>query len=113
MPATLEDHERRIAVLEKAAETENSIVRAVSKIISESEQRITGRIDRLTARVEGCETGISQVRTEMSGFRVEMKAETQRLSDRISDTERRVIDVVNDKFDAVVATLDRLHNPPK
>lgn len=81
MTMTLEDHERRITALEKAAETEKNIVRAVSEIVADSEQRI--------------------------------KAEIKRLDNRISTTEGRVIDVLNERFDAVMTALDKLHNPPR
>jgi putative heme iron utilization protein len=61
-------------------ESERTIVRAVAEIVSESEQRV----------------------------RAEMKAETQRLAERASVSERRMVDTLNERFDAVMAALDRL-----
>jgi hypothetical protein len=97
MAATLEDHERRIAALEltQSAKSENAIKRIEEKVdalhhvaaemIAESEQRI----------------------------RAEMRGETRRLDDRISASERRIVDTLNDRFDAVMAAFDRIASPPK
>ena len=68
MAVTLENINRRVTALEKAAESEKTTVRAVSEIVAKSEQRIT---------------------------------------DRVSASERRVIDIMNEKFDAVMVALDR------
>ena len=86
MALTLEDLDRRVTVLEKGAEGERAIERAVAEIVSESEQR---------------------VRAEMSDLRAEMKAESQRLAERVSRSERRMVDTLNDRFDQVMAALDR------
>ncbi len=87
--ATLEDLDRRVTALEKAAETEKNIVRAVAQIVAESEKRV----------------------------RADLKVDTQRLETRIveevSASEQRMVDLLNDRFDAVMAALDRRHNPPK
>ncbi len=88
MALTLEGLDRRVTALEKAAETEKNIVRAVSEIVSESEKR---------------------VRAQMS----DMKADIGRLADRIGATERRSTDLLNERFDAILVAIDRLHNPPK
>ena len=61
-----------MTALEKAAETEKNIVRAVAEVVAESEKR---------------------------------------LADRASATERRFTDLLNERFDAVMAALDRLKNP--
>jgi hypothetical protein len=92
MALTLEDLDRRVTVLEKGAEGERAIVRAVAEIVSESEQR---------------------VRAEMSDLRAEMKAESQRLAERVSRSERRMVDTLNDRFDQVMAALDRHESSPK
>jgi hypothetical protein len=42
-----------------------------------------------------------------------VKAETQRLDERIGASERRVVDTLNDRFDQVMAALDKLANPPR
>jgi predicted component of type VI protein secretion system len=86
MALTLEDLDRRVTALEKGAEREKTIERAVAEIVSESEQR---------------------VRAEMSELRAEMKVETERLAERVSSSERRMVDILNDRFDQVMAALDR------
>jgi hypothetical protein len=88
MALTLEGLDRRVTALEKAAETEKYIVRSVSEIVSESEKR---------------------VRAQMS----DMKTDIGRLADRIGATERRFTDLLNERLDAVLVAIDRLHNPPK
>jgi hypothetical protein len=95
MALTLEGLDRRVTALEKAAETEKNIVRAVSEIVSESEKR---------------------VRAQMSGMKeqmADMKADIGRLADRIGATERRFTDLLNERFDAILVAIDRRHNPPK
>jgi hypothetical protein len=74
MDLTLENLDRRVTALEKAAETEKNIVRAVSEIVSESEERTR---------------------------------------DRISAVERRFVELLNERFDAVMVAIDRRYNPPK
>jgi predicted component of type VI protein secretion system len=86
MALTLEHLDRRVTGLEKGAEREKTIERAVAEIVSESEQR---------------------VRAEMSELRAEVKAETERLAERVSSSERRMVDILNDRFDQVMAALDR------
>jgi hypothetical protein len=86
MALTLEDLDRRVTGLEKGAEREKTIERAVAEIVFESEQR---------------------VRAEMSELRAEMKVETERLAERVSSSERRMVDILNDRFDQVMAALDR------
>jgi predicted component of type VI protein secretion system len=90
MALTLEDLDRRVTALEKGAEREKAIERAVAEIVSESEQR---------------------VRREMPLLRTEMKAESQRLTERASASERRMVDILNDRFDQVMAALDRPSKP--
>jgi polyhydroxyalkanoate synthesis regulator phasin len=55
MVLTLEDLDRRVTVLEKGAEREKTIVRAVAEIVSESEQRMRAEMKRLTERVSRSE----------------------------------------------------------
>jgi hypothetical protein len=85
MAITLEDLDRRVTALEKGAEREKTIEPAVADIVSESEQRI----------------------------RAEMKTERQRLTVQVSSSERRMVEILNDRFDAVMVALDRLQCPPK
>jgi hypothetical protein len=85
--ASLEDHERRIAALEGAAERDRSVERAVA----ESERRTTGEIKRL---------------------REDVNAAEQRMAQRAEAAERRMVDVLNERFDAVMAALDRLSQRP-
>jgi len=82
--ATLEDLDRRVSVLEKAAEREKTIERAVAEIVDESEKRVMG----------------------------EVKADEARLTAVANATEKRITDLLNEKFDAVMVALDRKHNPP-
>jgi replicative DNA helicase len=90
MALTLEDLDRRVTALEKEAERKKAIERAVAEIVSESEQR---------------------VRADISDLRAEMKAESQRLTERVSSSERRTVDILNDRFDQVMAGLDRPNKP--
>ncbi|HEY1244461.1 MAG TPA: hypothetical protein VGF29_06465 [Hyphomicrobiaceae bacterium] len=90
MALTLEDLDRRVTALEKGAERGKTIERAVAEIVSESEQR---------------------VRADMSGLRAEMKAESQRLTERVSRSERRMVDILNDRFDQLMTALDRPNKP--
>jgi hypothetical protein len=69
---TLEDLERRIIVLERAAERDQSVERAVAEIVAESEKRLT---------------------------------------DKVTASERRMVDILNERFDAVMAALDRKNDP--
>jgi len=95
MALTLEDLDRRVTALEKAAETEKNIVRAVSEIVSESGRRVRAQM--------------SDMKADMSGMKADMKG----LADRISATEQRFTDLLNERFDAVMAAIDRLHKPPR
>jgi hypothetical protein len=83
MALTLEDLDRRVTVLEQGAEREKAIVRAVAEIISESEQRV----------------------------RAEMSELGESLTERVSRSERRMVDILNDRFDQVMAALDRPNKP--
>jgi hypothetical protein len=87
MALTLEDLDRRVTALEKAAEREKAIERAVAEIVSESEQRV--RAD------------MSDLRVEMKDLRAEMRAESQRLTERVSSS----------RFDRVMAALERRNKP--
>jgi predicted nuclease of restriction endonuclease-like RecB superfamily len=101
MALTLEDLDRRVTALEKGAEREKTIERAVAEIVSESEQRVRAEMSKLWAN--------------MSELRVEMKADMSRLreslTERVSRSERRMADILNDRFDQVMAALDRPNKP--
>jgi uncharacterized coiled-coil protein SlyX len=55
MALTLEDLDRRVTALERGAERERTIVRAVAEIVSESEQRMRAEMKALTERVSRSE----------------------------------------------------------
>lgn len=74
MAVTLEDLDRRVTALEKAAEREKTVERAVAEIVADSEKRVEARV---------------------------------------SASERRVVDLLNERFDKVMEALDRLQSPPK
>jgi hypothetical protein len=93
MALTLEDLDRRVTALEKGAEREGAIVRAVAEIVSESEQRVRAEM--------------SVLRADMSDLRAEM----QGLTEQVTRSERRMIDILNDRFDQVMAALDRPNKP--
>jgi predicted nucleic acid-binding Zn-ribbon protein len=78
-------------------------VDAMHRVIAESEVRLR---TELNDRISGVEIRISGVENRISGAE-------QRLGDRIGATERRFVDLLNERFDAVMAALDRLHNPPR
>lgn len=107
MATTLEDHERRIAALEKAqtAAGENAIGRlerkldailpAVAGMIAESEKHVAERFDSLGAAVAG------------------LRTETNRLGTEVVAAKDAMVDAMNMRFDEIMTKLDRLHNPPK
>jgi hypothetical protein len=99
MALTLEDLDRRVTVLEKGVEREKTIERAVAEIVSESEQRLRADMSRLREDTFG----------EMAKLRTDMLA----LTERVSDSERRFVDLLNDRFDQVMVAFDRSQNPPK
>jgi hypothetical protein len=92
MALTLEDHERRIAALELAQVATGDTI-----------TRLDRKVDRLTARVDALHHVTAELIAESE----------QRLSDRISSSERRFTDLLNERFDAVMVALDRSGNPPK
>jgi hypothetical protein len=92
MALTLEDHERRIAALEL---TQSATGDALT--------RLDRKVDRLTARVDALHHVTAELIAESE----------QRLSDRISSSECRFTDLLNERFDAVMVALDRVANPPK
>jgi multidrug resistance efflux pump len=108
MALTLEDLDRRVTGLEKGAEREKTIERAVAEIVSESEQRVRAEMSVSEQRVRA---EMSELRAEMSELRAEVKTETERLAERVSSSERRMVDILNDRFDQVMAALDRPSKP--
>src|SRR5688572_17188013 len=100
MALTLEDLDRRVTVLEKGAEREKTIKRAISEIVSKSEQRVRAEMSKLWV-------GMSDLRAEMSELREEMSELREGLTERVSRSERRMVDILNDRFDQVMAALDR------
>jgi hypothetical protein len=56
---------------------------------------------------------MSVLRVDMSELRGEMKAGTHAFTERVSNSERRFVDLLNDRFDQVMVALDRLQTPPK
>jgi chromosome segregation ATPase len=125
MAQTLEDLDRRVTALEKGAEREKTIERAVAEIVSESEQRVRAEMSKLRAEMSDMGAGMSNLKAEMSDMRAgmsdlkadmsdlraEVKAESQRLTERVSSSERRMVDILNDRFDQVMAALDRPNKP--
>jgi hypothetical protein len=108
MALTLEDLDRRVTALEKGAERESTVERAVAEIVSESEQRVRAEMSKLRADMSDFRTDMS---ADMSELRTEMKAESERLTERVSRSERRMVDILNDRFDQVMAALDRPNKP--
>jgi hypothetical protein len=103
MALTLEDLNRRVAALEKGAEREKTIERAIAEIISESEQRLETRIKKSELRMGA----------RMTAVELRLGEAEQRLDDRIGATGKRFVDLLNERFDAVMVALDRLSSPPK
>lgn len=85
MPS-LEDLDRRVTALERAAERDRSVERAAAEIVAASERRLTDKIDRLTDHIDAAE---------------------QRTTKRIEAAERRMVDILNERFDAVMVAIDR------
>jgi hypothetical protein len=106
MALTLEDLNRRVTALEKGSEREGTIERAVAEIVSESEQRVRAEMSKMRGEM-------SVLRVDMSELRGEMKAGTHAFTERVSNSERRFVDLLNDRFDQVMVALDRLQTPPK
>jgi hypothetical protein len=103
--ATLEDLDRRVTALERKAEHDRSVERAVAEIVAESERRMLGEMkhirehvtaaeQRMTNRVDAVEHRITEVE--------------QRLTSRVEASERRMVDVLNERFDAVMTAIDGL-----
>jgi hypothetical protein len=92
MALTLEDHERRISALEMS-----------QSAAGDAFTRLDRKVDRLTARVDALHHVTAELIAESE----------QRLSDRIISTERRFVDLLNERFDAVMVALDRFTNPPR
>jgi hypothetical protein len=119
MALTLEDLDSRVTALEKGAEREKTIERAVAEIVSESEQRVRAEMSKLRADMSDLSAGMkadmsglrAEMKADMSELRAEMKAESQRLTERVSGSERRMVDILNDRFDQVMAALDRPNKP--
>jgi predicted nucleic acid-binding Zn-ribbon protein len=115
MALTLEDLDRRVTALEKGAEREKSIERAVAEIVSESEQRVRAEMSKLRGDMSELRGEMSELRgdmgAEMAKLRTEMQAEMSELreglTERVSRSERRMVDILNDRFDQVMAALDR------
>jgi hypothetical protein len=121
MASTLEDIDRRVAALELApSRTGDALARLERKVdgvttqvdalhrvtaemIEESEQRLEAKIveseQRMGARVTAVELHL--------GERID------RIDARIGATETRFVDLLNERFDAVMVALDRFQNPPK
>jgi hypothetical protein len=83
MAATVEDLDRRVTALELAQ---------------------SARGENALARLEGKVEALHRVTAEM------IAESEQRLSDRINSTEGRFVDLLNERFDAVMAALDRPKN---
>jgi hypothetical protein len=111
MSPTLEDLDRRVTALELAqsARGDNAIAwveqkvdalhRVIAELIAETEQRLEAKIAASEQRLGGRIT------------KIELRID--RLDDRIGAAEKRFVDVLNERFDAVMVALDRVHNPPK
>jgi hypothetical protein len=100
MTATLEDLDRRVTALERAAEREQTLERAVAEVVSESERRVRAEMSKLRGEM-------SELRTELREEMSELRAETARLANVMSASERRFVDLLNDRFDQVMTALDR------
>jgi hypothetical protein len=85
--ASLEDLDRRVTALERKAEHDRSVERAVAEIVAESERRMLG---------------------EMKHIREHVTAAEQRMANRAEAAERRMVDILNERFDAVMTAIDRL-----
>lgn len=76
--------------------------------------RVDRKVDRLAEKVDAMHRVIAEsevrLRMELGG---KIAAVEQRLSDRIGATERRFVDLLNERFDAVMVALDRFQNPPR
>jgi chromosome segregation ATPase len=133
MAQTLEDLDRRVTALELAqsARGENALARIEQKVdalhrvaaemIAESEQRnradmraveqrLSGRIYGLSERVDGLSVRVDGLSERVDGLSERVDGLSERvdgLSGRISATERRFIDILNERFDAIMVALDR------
>jgi hypothetical protein len=105
MALTLEDLDRRVTALENGAEREHAIVRAVAEIVSESEQRVRAEMTELRAEMKA---DMSELR---AGMKADMSELREGLTERVSRSERRMVDILNDRFDQVMTALDRPNKP--
>lgn len=62
-------------------------------------------LDRRVTALEKAQSAVDAIIPAIAGMISESE---RRTADRVSASERRIIDVVNDKFDAVMVALDRL-----
>jgi predicted nucleic acid-binding Zn-ribbon protein len=125
MVQTFEDLDRRVTALElvQSARGENAIARVEQKVdalhrvtaelIAGTEQRLRAKITeselRMGARITAVEQGIGRLDDRIT----EVEQGIGRLDNRIGATERRFVDLLNERFDAVMVALDRLQSPPK
>jgi hypothetical protein len=56
---------------------------------------------------------MSESRDDIFGEMSKLRTELHALTERVSDSERRFVDLLNDRFDQVMVALDRSGNPPK
>jgi hypothetical protein len=92
--ASLEDLDRRVTALERAAERDRSVERAVAEIVAESERRTMGEM--------------GEMKREMKRLTEHVAAAEQRMAKRAEAAERRMVDILNERFDAVMTAIDRL-----
>jgi len=103
---TLEDLDRRVTALElglaQSAKTENALGRLDQKV--DAMHRVIAESDARTGE-------------KLADLQADLRATQQRLETRISEevrgAERRMVDTLNERFDGVMAALDRFANPPK
>jgi hypothetical protein len=110
---TLDEHEVRIATLEVArSATSDALARLDRKV-----DRVAARVDALHhTTAELIAESEQRLRGEMTDLKAEtaqLRTEIARVDHRVGASERRVIDILNERFDAVMVALDRLANPPK
>jgi chromosome segregation ATPase len=102
MSPTLEDHERRISALELAQSATGDAL-----------ARLDRKVDRVTARVDALHHVTAELIAESEQrLNERMSATEERLNNRMSATETRFVDLLNERFDAVMVALDRFTNPP-
>jgi hypothetical protein len=103
MPSIVEDLDRRVTALELAqsARGENATARLEQKV--EAFPRAVAEL--IAEKIAESEDRLKEV------ISTSVQASELRMRDTVSASERRMVDILNERFDAVMTALDRRQRP--